>query len=198
VDWVTTTTILHDLRDYSNRGAWERFVDRFRRPIAHFVREMGVAAADCEDVAQNTLLAFAEAYRAGKYERGTGRLSAWLFGIAYYQALRQRRRAAHDPPPPVRPEGDDAPVEIAESVASDVWERVWDRYLLERCIERARSEFAADTFRAFELVVLEDRAPADAASILCVSVKSVYNAKHRVLTRVRQLAVDLGELEAPA
>jgi RNA polymerase sigma-70 factor (ECF subfamily) len=195
VDWLTTTTILHDLRDYANRGAWDRLVERFRRPIASFVREVGVAPADCEDVAQNTLLAFAEAYRGGKYDRDAGRLSRWLFGIAYKQALRQRRRDAHDPPAPALPEGAEPNAVLDEATASDVWDRLWSRHLLEKGIEQARGEFDADAFRIFELVVLEDRSPAEVAAELGLPAQAVYAAKHRVLRRVRELIAELGELQ---
>jgi RNA polymerase sigma-70 factor (ECF subfamily) len=195
VDWLTTTTILHDLRDYSNRGAWERLVERFRPPIVSFVRQVGVAPSDCEDVAQNTLLAFAEAYRGGKYDRAAGRLSRWLFGIAYKQALRQRRRDAHDPPAPALPEGVAPPDHPDEAAAADVWDRLWNRHLLEKGIERARGEFDASAFRVFELVVVEDRSPADAASALGLPVEAVYGTKHRVLRRVRELIAELGELQ---
>jgi RNA polymerase sigma-70 factor (ECF subfamily) len=170
-------------------------VERFRPPIASFVRQVGVAPADCEDVAQNALLAFAEAYRGGKYDRDAGRLSRWLFGIAYKQALRQRRRDAHDPPAPALPEGVEPGPLLDEATATDVWDRLWDRHLLEKGIEQARQEFDAHVFRVFELVVLEDRAPADVASMLGLPAQAVYAAKHRVLSRVRELIAELGELE---
>jgi RNA polymerase sigma-70 factor (ECF subfamily) len=198
VEWVTTTTILQKLCDFENRDAWERLVDRFRRPIMSFVREVGVASADCEDVAQGTLLAFAEGIRAGKYDRTRGRLSRWLFGLAYYQALRRRRKDAHDPPAPNGERSDGAGAE-PESAVAHVWDRVWERFILDKGIEQARREFAPEIFRAFELVVLEDLPPAEAARSLGTSVKSVYNAKHRVLKRVRELIAeveDLGEDES--
>jgi RNA polymerase sigma-70 factor, ECF subfamily len=185
--WVTTTTILHDLRDQQNDRVWNRFVRHFRSPIEGFVRRIGVQPGDLEDVTQNTLLAFAEAYRKGKYERGRGRLREWLFGIAYRQALMQRRHNA-------RHEEREVMIE-EERAAEEVWEELWDRYLLEKSITQARSEFTGITYQAFHLVVLEDLAPPDAAARLGVPVKQVYNAKHRVLSRVRALLTELEEFE---
>ena len=196
MEWITTTTILEELRDYENRQAWDRLVERFRRPIASFVRQTGVQPGDCEDVAQNALVAFAEAYRSGKYDRTKGKLSRWLFGIAYRHALRQLRKDQRTPRAPAPPEGrTDAGPFLDEATATDVWDRIWDRHLLEMGIERARRDFAPETFRAFELVVLEDQAPPAAAETLGVPVKTVYNAKHRVLKRVRELITELGEME---
>ena len=44
-------------------------------------------------LAQNALLAFAEDYRAGRYDRSRGRLRSWLFGIVHRQLLNHWRRS---------------------------------------------------------------------------------------------------------
>lgn len=189
--WQTTETVLQRLRDFDNREAWEQFADRFRRPVVSFARSMGLGPADAEDAAQETLIAFAEAYRDGRYDPSKGRLSRFLFGIAYRQALRARRQAGG---PRM---GDAARVGQAEThfwsqvpdeqTASGVWDGEWERILLERCLEQVRGEFEPQSFRAFELTVREERPPAEAAEALGVPLKTVYNAKHRILKRIREL-----------
>ena len=57
--WLTTATVLQNLRDFDNREAWSSFADRFRQPVVSFARSMGLHQADAEDAAQETLLAFA-------------------------------------------------------------------------------------------------------------------------------------------
>src|SRR3954470_19563500 len=91
--WITTATVLQKLRDFENHDAWESFAERFRTPVVSFAKGMGLRQADAEDAAQETLLAFAEAYRRGDYDPAKGRLSRFLFGIAYRQALKGRRVA---------------------------------------------------------------------------------------------------------
>jgi len=186
--WITTTTLLERLAESDNRDAWTRLVSRFRRPIESFALEMGVAPREAEDTTQETLAAFVEAFRRGKYDRSQGRLSSWLFGIAHRQCLAQRRRAARHPAAP-------AESERPEPIAEAVWERLWDRFLLEKSLDAARREFSAPTFRAFELVALEDATPADAATALGVDIKTIYNAKHRVAKRLREIATDLERIE---
>ena len=199
MDWVTTSTILQELKDFRNAGAWRDFVERFHRPVAGFARKLGVSPVDAEDVAQETLAAFAESYRRGVYDPAKGRLSSWLFGIAYRQTLRQRRKDAR----PDRPEGareDGRSVENRipdEKHATDLWTRHWERFVLDQCLDRARGEFPAETFRAFELVVRFELTPPEAARELGVPVKKVYNAKHRVLMRVRALRRELEAMEEP-
>ena len=191
--WLTTATVLQQLRDFGNRDAWDAFSERFRRPVVSFARSMGLRQADAEDVAQETLLAFAEAYRRGQYDPSKGRLSRFLFGIAYRQSLRGRRVGA-------APAGAGIPVVDAESgfwsevpdeqAATGIWDTEWERTLLDTCLQQVRSEFEPQTFRAFELAVREDKPADEVAAALGIPVKSVYNAKHRILKRIRELRAE--------
>lgn len=194
-EWITTSTILHGLRDYENRVAWGRFIDRFRRPIVRFARNAGLTDNDAEDVAQDALAAFAEAYRRGDYNAEKGRLSRWLFGIAHNHILRHRRGDARRAAKVVQAGNTTFWQNVEdEETAADVWDREWEQALYRECIERVRPEFEPATLEAFELVMREDARPADVAEKLGVSVRSVYNAKHRILKRLRELRSDLEEL----
>ena len=74
-----------------------------------------------------------------------------------------------------------------EHAAQDAWEREWEQWVLNECLNQVRAEFEAQTLRAFELAVQNDQPAAEAARTLNVPVKTVYNAKHRVLKRIREL-----------
>ena len=195
-EWITTSTILGGLRDFEDRGAWERFVARFRAPIVSIALGQGLKQADAEDVAQETLLAFADGFRAGRYDVSKGKLSRWLFGIAYRQILRARdahaRRAADAA---LGDEGTGGLPEIAdEAEATRSWDLEWERAILAQCLERARSEVQPLTFRAFELAALENRDANVVAEELAIDVKAVYNAKHRLLKRIRELRQSMEQL----
>lgn len=192
MEWVTTSTVLVRLVA-SDDDAWRHFAGRFRQPIVRFARSLGLSASAAEDVAQETLIAFADQVRSGRYDGARGRLSRWLFGIAYRQALNERRagarRAARTGPADSRlvasvPD---------EEFATRTWDRHWERSVLEQCLQQVRSEVDPDTFRAFELVVRDEKSPADAANILGRPIKLVYNAKHRVLKRIRELRAEFEE-----
>lgn len=196
MEWQTTTTILERLCAFDDEAAWGRFVERFRAPIIGFARSAGLSHTDAEDVAQETLTGFAEAYRAGQYDREKGRLSRWLFGVAYNHILRHRqsegRRMAKISPLP----GDtSAWAELAdEKTASDVWNHEWERHLWQTCMERVRAEFEPQTVAVFEKAMREDARAEQIAGELGVNVKSVYNAKHRVLKRLRELREELEQV----
>ncbi len=191
-EWVTTTTILHGLRDPRNDRAWERFVSRFRDPLVAFARRAGLSNADADDAAQETLVELARSLREGRYDRDKGRLSAWLFGIAHRCILRHRQREARSRERTI----DDHAMHAIEQPTDeksveDLWNTEWERWAWTACLELARAEFEPATLRAFLLVVQSERAAESVAEELGVPVKAVYNAKHRVLKRLRELRDEL-------
>src|SRR5207247_6301739 len=149
LEWVTTSTVLRRLAAPSDQDAWSALVDRFRAPIERFARRQGLSPADAEDAAQETLLAFADAYRKGGYDRGKGRLSQWLFGIAWRRIDHVRRR--RDRPGAEAPIGDEATAfwsqVPADASASAAWDEDWARALLEQCLRKIRREAQPSTFR---------------------------------------------------
>lgn len=187
MEWVTTSTILRDLRESGSGDAWERLVGRFHAPIIRFARRTGHTAAEAEDVAQETLAAFVKAYRTGKYDRRKGRLSHWLFGIAVRQSRRALRRggralaALRD-----LSTASGAGRAQRDEQASRLWEQEWEDAMLAECLRKVREEVEPQTFRVFEQVVLEGRAPADVAASLNLPATVVYNCKHRVIARLRK------------
>ncbi len=197
MDWVTTSTLLEDLREVEDAPAWDVFVGRFRQPITRFAASTGLRPADAEDVAQETLLAFTQAFRAGRYDRAKGRLSKWLFGIAYRHVLRARRRIGRQERL-VSSDTDGTTFFSGvpdEEAAATEWERRWDESALEHCLEQVRREIRPATYRAFELVVMAGCPAPEAAEALGVTVTTIYNAKHRVIKRLRELKEQVEEIE---
>ena len=195
-EWVTTSTMLQRLSDFDDRGAWERFSARFLHPIQAYARKRGLGHEEAEDVAQESLLAFAQAYRRGDYDREKGRLSHWIFGIAWRRVDHARRK-----PGRVAADGRERPADSAEwmafaspSTVSPEWEEVWERSILEACLRQVRREFESKTFRAFEMLVLDQRSLDDAERELGQTRNALSIAKHRVSKRLRELIEECDEV----
>jgi len=185
--WLTTTSILNDLRGDPQHVAWRLLLERFRGPAVRFAVSMGHSAVDAEDVIQDAFAAFTAAYRAGRYDREKGRLSVWLFGFVHRAALharsqRERPRAVGGPSyfERLADRGENG-------VTETTLEPAWEGFLLQECLERARRELTAQTFAAFELTAIRGVPAAEAARRLGVPITVIYNAKHRVASRVREL-----------
>jgi RNA polymerase sigma factor (sigma-70 family) len=188
MSWNTNTSILARLGTFSAATAWTCLVEHFEQPLQRYALRSGLAPGAAQDVVQDTLLAFAVAYRSGTYDRAQGRLSAWLFGIARREVANARRRAANDPVGSIdtaydRAAPDDDALEL-------IWEEEWRRAILERCIERVRKDVEPATWACFALQAFEGLGAEEVAARQGIPLTRVYNAKHRISRRLRELALE--------
>ena len=70
------------------------------------------------------------------------------------------------------------------------WEAEWRQYHLRLAMTRIRAEFNAQDVAAFEAYAAGDRAAADVASSLGLSVDQVYQAKSRILRRLKAVIAE--------
>jgi RNA polymerase sigma-70 factor (ECF subfamily) len=187
-EWKTTSAILQQLGGSGADPRWRQLVESFREPMLANARRARLGEADAEDAVQEALLTFSEAYKAGRYERGRGRLRDWLFGILHKKCMEAQRRAQRD-----RLHGavsqftSELELERAPSAAErEQWEQDWERSLYARCLKRVRHEFEPGTFEAFRLVALEGLAAEEVARRLQLERDSVYKAKYRVAKRLAE------------
>jgi len=183
---VTNTALLDGLKDAANRTVWADYVERYRPLIVGYARKLGAPPADAEDIAQSALLAFATAYREGRYDRGRGRLSSWLFGIVTNQ-VRAWSRRAYDGAPRVSDDGRALAELPADDELGKVWESQWRASLLRACLRLVASELQPQTMAAFEAFALQERPAEEVAAELGLTTNAVFGAKRRVLDRVRDL-----------
>lgn len=185
--WITTTIMLDRLADAQD-VVWDDFAAHFRAPVLHFAMRLGLPEAAAEDVVQSTMLAFISAYREGRYSKNRGRLSSWLFGIAYREALQVKRKIARERQ---SPQFDGRTTFFAgqpdEERARTTWTETWERHVLDRCMAQVSAEIEPSTYEAFELTALRGVPPEEVSSRLGLSRNAVFIAKHRVLKRIGEL-----------
>lgn len=187
----TTTRLIEQLRDPANAVAWTSFDQRYRPVLIRFARSLGFGPEAAAEVAQQALVEFVFAYRAGRYSRERGRLSSWLLGIVRNvaaRASRSRRAAA----------GDVALTEVAaplpeEARLTQIWEREREAALLIEALARLRQSTRAKehTLRAFELAALRGVPAAEVAAQCGIDVDTVYVIKNRFTKRLREIMREL-------
>lgn len=185
----TTTRLLDALHEPDNEPAWVHLDHRYRPVVAGLARRLGLSNADAEEVAQQTLSEFVRMYREGRYDRGKGRLSSWILGIAHHTSiriLRQRRRESGASDSTIAETPD-------ETSLRTIWDDERDRAILGKALSIVRDESSVDdrTLLAFELVVLRGVPSAEAARQASMSVDQVYVAKSRVTRQLRGLITQL-------
>ena len=188
----TRPSLLLRIRDARDAEAWQAFIEVYAPLIYGYCRHRRLQEADSADVAQEVLTRVARSMQNFEYSPDRGRFRDWLGTVTRNEIARFLRRARR----PGQGTGGDELNEI-DSVASPdldpAWAEHFHAHLLETALGRIRSHFDPPTWRAFELVWLADRPAPQVARELGVSIEKVYVAKSRVLKRLREEVLLLGE-----
>lgn len=75
----TSATLLMEVRDAGNVGAWAQFESRYREMLVRFCRSRGVQHADCEDIIQAAFAKLLSGLKTFEYDPGKGRFRDYLF-----------------------------------------------------------------------------------------------------------------------
>ncbi|MEM7307187.1 MAG: sigma-70 family RNA polymerase sigma factor [Planctomycetota bacterium] len=191
----TTTALLEGLIAAEGadlyRAAWLQFDQRYRPLLARLFRGLGFDGADAADLSQDTLLCFVRDYRRGAYDRRRGRLRAWLLAIARARAANHRRRHT-----PATMRDSVLDLEPGKDELEAAWEVAWRQHTLAEALERLHRAGGLEpaTIRAFEATAIEGQAAAEVATELGVAVGAIYVARHRAMTRLRELVAQAEEL----
>lgn len=126
-----------------------------------------------------------------KYDPSKGRFRHYLRKIIRYQAIRIFK-ARHDftsldddsTPPPGVP-GDDQ-WQVA-------WDEEWYKHVLHMAMTELRGRVQPETFVAFEMYAVQNRKVEEVAEFLNLSISSVYTAKSRCITALKEIIRELEE-----
>jgi RNA polymerase sigma-70 factor (ECF subfamily) len=170
-------------------GAWERLVDLYAPLVYRWCRRAGMRADEAPDVLQEVFLAVAGHIEDFRRDRPGDSFRGWLWTITRNKTRDHLRRRKHEPEarggssaderlcriPDRPPSADDADPHSAD-----------DAELAQRVVELIRPEVEDRTWRAFWRLAVDGQPGRDVAAELGMSLRAVYQAKYRVLQRVRQ------------
>lgn len=168
--------------------AWKRLVTLYGPVVYRWCRQAGVARDDAPDVVQDVFTAVARHVAALRRDRPGDSFGAWLRTItrnAVHGYFRSRRGQA------VAQGGTDAHQQLeqvpeaSDSLEADDPREVAD-LVVPAGLDMVRAEFEPRTWEAFRRVAVEGQPSVRVAAELGMSVEAVYQAKSRVLRRVRR------------
>lgn len=180
----TSQTLLARVRR-QDASAWERFVTIYGPLIYRWCRQRGLQPTDAADVTQNVFAVLHRKLDRFEARPENGSFAGWLRTVTSRQIADFFR--GRDPRQlPVGGETVDAVVvdDRNDSVAALAPD---DRTLLiQRTISVLQGEFESRTWDAFWRAAVQRDKPRDIARELGLSVASVWQAKSRVLRRLRE------------
>lgn len=180
---TTHATLLARLATGDDPAAWRELEDRYAELIRGFARRRGLQPSDCDDIAQEVLLALTRNMPGFEYDPARGRFRGYLKTIALRaisRKLRQKRGLAAQAA--VEEAAADA---LDDPAAEEHWEAEWRQHHLRLAMKSVRAETGEQDMAAFDAYVGEGRDADEVARALGVSVDVVYQAKSRVLKRIR-------------
>lgn len=168
-----------------NPSAWSEFVRVYFPYVVRWCREHGLQDADATDVAQEVLLWFWRKAAGFRYSAG-GSFRAYLrrVVVSAVSDWAERRRADR------LATGDSGVQDFiwSQPARLDLAARIeaaYDVELLAIAMREVRSRVHPRTWRAFEMLALEDRSGADVAAELGMEVNTAYVAKGKVQRMIR-------------
>lgn len=150
-----------------------------------YSRSRYLGAADADDVAQDVLKILVIRLKTFDYDPAKGRFSNWLLTIVNNQIKRQQRKRstkrANTSFLEARADPDDTKA---------IWESIFIKEHIKRCLKLARPDFAQKTFEAFERSFLREEPVASVCAALNVNPNQVHLARFRVLKRLKELMLE--------
>src|SRR5580658_8149400 len=184
---LTRASLLVQLRDGANHAAWQEFAKLYGPVIYGFARNRGLQDADAADLMQDVMRSVSKAIARLDYDRNQGTFRGWLFTITrnkvfnFFSARRLRPQGSGDTTTnrllDTQPDSSDG---------ANAWEIEYQRRLAALAMERVKSEFQENTWRAFWLTAVDGVAVAEVAKQVGISPGAIYVAKSRVLARLKE------------
>jgi RNA polymerase sigma-70 factor, ECF subfamily len=177
-----------------DQDAWRRLVHIFSPLVYQWSRRLGVQEADAADILQEVFGAVSDHVAGFRREHPNDSFRGWLWMITRNKIndlLRRKREVAE-----ARGGTDwqDQMLQIPESlyeISYPLPDKCESHELAKRALETIRAEFEDRTWQAFLQTTVDKRPAAEVAEEFGMSVQAVYQAKSRVMRRVRKELRDL-------
>jgi RNA polymerase sigma-70 factor (ECF subfamily) len=182
----TRSTLIAQVRSRENHEAWTQFVTLYRPAIYRMARKRGMQDADAQDLVQAVLIRVLGAIHRWERTESSVGFRHWLSRVAKNAILTALTRAAKD----AGIGGTDVQELLNEQpeVDPDIEQDFALEFLREkyhRAAATVQTDVSAQTWRAFELSVVEGMPCCEVAELLGMTIGTIYAARSRVMRRLR-------------
>ncbi|MCA9260827.1 MAG: sigma-70 family RNA polymerase sigma factor [Planctomycetales bacterium] len=189
----TRLSLLERVRETASGESWRDFCDVYDHLILGWLAQQGVSYHDAEDIRQEVMSTVSQELAQFEHNGRPGAFRAWLRRITANRMHRHwQKRKARD-----REGGNDRLAELSDELADEssnltaVWDRQYNRVVVDRLINQLRGRFAEKSIEAFRRVVLNEEDARHVADALGMTLGAVRVAQHRVLHALKSLGEGL-------
>jgi RNA polymerase sigma-70 factor (ECF subfamily) len=179
---TTSVTLLERLRQPNEPDAWARFVKLYTPLLFYWARRLGLQDQDASDLVQEVFVTLVQKLPEFRYDRQKN-FRSWLRTVMHNKWRDRGRR-------PALAVGRGQEAALAERAAPDdpdaFGEAEYRQHLVQRALELMQAEFPPKMWQACWEHVVAGRPAAEVAAELGIAPGTVYVAKSRVMSRLRQ------------
>ena len=183
----TSESLLIRLNQPGDQKAWSEFVRLYAPLIFYWARKTGVQVQDSRDIVQDVLAIVFQKLPEFKYDASAS-FRGWLRTITlnkHRESCRKAKRAVRA--------NQSAILDLAVANAESTWDMNYRQALVDQALELIRHEFQENTWNAVREFSTTNGKAAAIAEKHNVSVWTIYAAKSRMLTRLREVVDGLME-----
>ena len=189
----TRASLLLRVRDAHDSRAWEEFAEIYTPLVRQYCRKRGLQETDADDVCQDVLQAVSGALSRFEYDRARGSFRSWLLHVTHNKLGHFFEKRKRNP----QGSGETAVQKLLEAQptleAEQEWGRDYKRQLFDWACEQVHGEFQHKTWEAFRRTAVEEEDLKKVAEDLEMTAGAVYTARSRVLARIRERILEVGD-----
>jgi RNA polymerase sigma-70 factor (ECF subfamily) len=193
----THASLLERLDDGSDPLAWDDFFHRYGPFVFSIARQRGCAADTAEEIVQDVMLAIFEGKAVFRHEPSRGRFRDWLGGVVRNKIALHRRAPAER----CRAQGGSENRRLEQETVGDapdaLWEAAFQQAMLALLLDKVRAEVHPRAYQAFEAVTLGACSGTEAARLTGLTRNAVYQARKKILRRLRELGAAFDQQGPP-
>ena len=198
--YTTRISVLRGAAD-GNEIYWKTFYDTYRPLIMLVGGDCNLKPDEKEELVQNVMCEVFQKDILGKFDpdnvpehvtykhdESKGRFRSYFRKIVRYQAIKIFHKRSNA----LSIDADNNPVSlISEDEFDAIWNDEWHQHILNQAMVELRSRVEAVTFSAFEWYAVHGKNVEEVAEFLNISVSSVYTAKSRCISTLKEIIKDL-------
>ena len=194
----TRASLILRLQNTEDVVAWNDFVAIYVPVISRVAGRHGFQVADTENLVQEVLLAVSQALPKWLLRSDRGSFRSWLLRVAHNEAIDMLTRRA------TRPLGQDGEaaerllVDLAEcrhSLSSQI-DLQYEQAVFQWAASKVRESVAENVWQSFWLTHVENLSVENAALQLKMRPGSVYMARGRVMSRIKEMVQQFEEKQS--
>lgn len=189
----TRQSLLVRLKDWGDQEGWKTFFDTYWKLIYSTAIKAGLTHAEAQDVVQETVISVLKSMPTFEYDADKGSFKNWLMRLTKWRIvdlLRKRHTTVDLHEDRAQTSTETGAIERLADPAGlrleEIWDKDWERNLLDAAIERVKRKVDSKQYQLFDLYVFKNWPVSKVARTLRVNPGKVYLAKHRINNLIKR------------